>query len=510
MITHIEKENGSVIECDIAIIGAGTVGLPVSVQIAQNSDLKIVCVESGDEHQNQDKHPLNKVNHIDKYYDGAENGRFRCLGGTSSRWGGALIPFQAADLNDSEWPISLSELEPYIPQLEEMFDLEKGEYTDSYFPYDLKSNHVNRLAKWPAFKKRNVANIFKPKAQKQENLNVYLGATVVGIKNIGDKKVLLTVLAESGKKVELFAKEVIIAAGAIETTRLALLIQLQNDNVNNPNIGKYFSDHLSVSVGEIIPKAKTELNKIIGFRFTSGGGMRNIRFELANNSSKRKCLLPNFTHVGFETNSLGGFDYLREILQDVQKRKFPTLASFIGLLKHSPWFIRAVWWKFYHKRLLFPQNCKLIVHTVVEQHPIEKNRITLSDSEKDLHGSPIANIRWQISQDDINQIIDAAELFKETWNNCGLKELGEYKRFPIQMITSEVENSGGIFHPTSSTKMGHDETSGVVDKDLKMFGAPNIRLLSTSVLPTGGGANPTMMLLLLGQRLVSQLIRNEN
>jgi choline dehydrogenase-like flavoprotein len=34
-----------------------------------------------------------------------------------------------------------------------------------------------------------------------------------------------------------------------------------------------------------------------------------------------------------------------------------------------------------------------------------------------------------------------------------------------------------------------------------------VQLISTSVLPTGGGANPTMMALMLGVRCVDQLLK---
>ncbi|WP_429410836.1 GMC oxidoreductase [Paraburkholderia sp. WSM4174] len=52
--------------------------------------------------------------------------------------------------------------------------------------------------------------------------------------------------------------------------------------------------------------------------------------------------------------------------------------------------------------------------------------------------------------------------------------------------------------------MGACPADGVVDKNLNLFGVANFQLLATSVLPTGGGANPTMMLLLLGMRCVNQ------
>jgi len=44
------------------------------------------------------------------------------------------------------------------------------------------------------------------------------------------------------------------------------------------------------------------------------------------------------------------------------------------------------------------------------------------------------------------------------------------------------------------------------DRDLRVSGLGNVWVVvSTSIFPTGGGANPTMMLLMLAMRRVDQL-----
>ncbi|MEJ2457245.1 MAG: hypothetical protein P8Y58_03490, partial [Novosphingobium sp.] len=147
-------------EADFIVIGAGTAGLPTSVALARKTGKTVLCLESGGPHQEEETHPLNEVVQCGMPYKGAAAGRFRCLGGTSTRWGGALIPFQSADLRDAHWPIGLDELSPYIDEVEKLFSLERGPYSDLDFPFFLGSDHVNRLAKWPEFKKRNVAALF--------------------------------------------------------------------------------------------------------------------------------------------------------------------------------------------------------------------------------------------------------------------------------------------------------------------------------------------------------------
>jgi choline dehydrogenase-like flavoprotein len=488
------------------VIGAGTVGLVTAVRLAERTGLKVICLESGGYHQESDIHPLNEVVQNATVYQGAANGRFRCLGGTSTRWGGALIPFQASDLSEAEWPIGIEELTPYIPELETLFGLKPGPYSDPNFPFALGPNHVNRLAKWPPFRNRNVAHLLDAQVKTNPNLSVWLNAHVTSIDN---KEDTVEIYAQSfgGDTIFIKGRKLIISAGAIETTRLSLMMfKNKNDNLDQQpeSLGKYFSDHISVEVGEIHNPSRKALNEIIGFRFESGGIMRNIRFEMSPNTPARAYILPSFTHIGFSSDRRGGFDILREIFQRFQRRTLPSLRLTTELFANAPWLLRALWWRFFKGRLLFPEKCRLLIHIVVEQEAISENFIQLNMNKEDCFGQPLAEISWKITESDKENAVNSANLFKETWEMSGLSKLGEFRIFDHEKIWDNVDNSGGIYHPTGSTKMGEHAGEAVVDRDLYLFGVSNIQLLATSVLPTGGGANPTMTLLLLALRCVDQ------
>jgi choline dehydrogenase-like flavoprotein len=499
---HIEDQ------ADVVVIGAGTAGLPASVLLAREGSPKVVCLESGGYHQDEDTHPLNEVIHRATEYDGAAHGRFRCLGGTSTRWGGALIPFQDADLDHGDWPLSPADFQTYLPKVESLFGLEPGPYSDPNFPFDLGRNHVNRLAKWPVFKNRNVNTLVGKEAGELPNLTVWVNATVTEI-HAGSNGHGVEVLARSlsGDSIRLSASRLIIAAGAIETTRLALLIDRQNGGVisaASPSLGRYFCDHISIGVAEIDLKQPKAFNKIVGFRFGAGGSMRNIRFELSPDTNVRKSLPPSFAHIIAKVLRPGGFDALREAFRWTQMQRLPPMRVFRDLVRNAPWLVRAVWWRYVHKRLLYPNDSRLIAHIVLEQTLDPENRITLSEHKTDPFGVPLAEIHWRVSDADLDNLNRSADLFEETWNSSGFTRYGAWKRFPREEIRSTAQDSGGVYHPTGSTRMGKDAATGVVDRDLRLFALPQIQLLSTSVLPTGGGANPTMMLMLLALRCVDQ------
>lgn len=357
---------------------------------------------------------------VDVLVIGAEHGRFRCFGGTSTRWGGALIPFQSADLDPEDWPVSLYDLTPYVAELEALFGLEEGPYTDEGFPFELGKDFVNRLGKWPPFRKRNVASLLGAKARSLSNLDLWLNATVIRIETgSADAPVRVVARSAKGDTITVVSDRLIIAAGAIETTRLALLIDRQNGEVISsvsPALGRNFSDHISLPVAEITPTRPAELNRIVGFRFGSAGGMCNIRFEITETTALRGRLAPSFTHIGFEVDKPGGFDALREVFCYFQMRRLPPVRVGINLLRNMPWLMRAVWWRFVHKRLLFPSGSRLVANVVIEQKPLADHRITLSPDRTDPFGVPLAAIHWQVDADDLDQIRQTADAFETTWN----------------------------------------------------------------------------------------------
>ncbi|GAA4043552.1 GMC oxidoreductase [Parerythrobacter jejuensis] len=496
-------------QVDFCVIGGGTIGLPIALELSRATKAPVLCLESGEAAQEADTHPLHTVEHEASEYAGAQAGRFRGLGGTSARWGGALIPFQPADM--ARWPVASEDLAPFLSQVETMFGLDAGEYAPPGSEADLGPDLSARLAKWPPFAKRNVASLLRDDLDRSENCRVALNTTVTGIEP-GDDGVILTVATPDRMRSTLVARRVIIAAGAIETTRLALLLDRTMDGAVrrvSPSLGQYFSDHLSIAIGQIDPADRAALNHQFGFRFAPSGMMRNLRFELADGSGARGVVPPGFVHIGYETDGTGGFDHLRDAMQSIQRRKVPGLRTIAGLARHAPWLVRAIAWRYRHKRQLFPDRADLVAHGVIEQIPDAANRITLSEQATDAFGTPLPAIRWQVGQRDIANMNILAELFEREWKASPLHQAGTFARFEPAQIEDAVRHSGGIYHPTGSTRMGTSAADGVVDADLRLFAEPRIQLCSTSVLPSGGGANPTMTALLLAMRLVAQHARPE-
>jgi hypothetical protein len=358
---------------------------------------------------------------------------------------------------------------------------------------------VTRVAKWPPFKKRNVYRLFKNFIQSNVGPKIYINATVTRFSVASNTLTDVRASSAHGSALFINAKKVVIASGCIESTRLLLLLDKQLNHGNSPKntyLGLGFHDHLSCIVAELVVKDRKALNRIMGFEFSKNGTMRNIRFEMNPNSKLRENIPPCFFHVSFDQNS-DEFYALRTILRSLQRMAFPSFHQLISLLKGFPWLIKALYWRVRYRKLLYPEHTAVHLHAVIEQQSIPENRIGLSDVEVDPLGVPLAEISWQITAEDKDNIYRAASAFSDWWADSSLNKIATLKLRPQSQIINDVGNCGGIYHPGGTTRMAHSANEGVVDKNLKVFGFDNLWLVSTSVMPTGGAANPTMTLLML-------------
>jgi choline dehydrogenase-like flavoprotein len=501
---------------DVAIVGAGLAGLVMAVLLARQGR-HVQVLESGPLSPQDAPDRMNEVELPAQAYMGASEGRFRGVGGTSTRWGGALLPFLPIDLDahtsgwGPAWPVSHSDLLTRLPLIEGLFGLEPGPYE----PEELRGHPgkqddacalMLRSPKWPTFAARNVANLFSRDLHQRENLSVWCNAHVTRLVFDGARCTGLVAKTAAGRTLEVKAKEVVLAAGAIETTRLLLLqAALGTSCLEGSHLGRCFHDHLSAPIATISPVEESALNEAFAFRFVKGG-MRNVRLEFTPQHRARNLLPGGFLHVSFAENREGGFARLRRILQSAQKRKLPDLRDAILLAGASPWLARAAYWRIAKKTVLAPAGARWEAHLVTEQAPHPDNQIRLSVRAVDVLGQPLAVIDWRVRPEDEENFLRAADGASTEWTRRGLDALGRLDRRTPDAIRSDLSLGGGIYHPAGSTRMASAASEGVVDANLRPFGTSGLRVVSTSVFPNCGGANPSLMLLLLAARCAEQLV----
>ncbi|HEV2630193.1 MAG TPA: GMC family oxidoreductase [Pseudolabrys sp.] len=512
---NITEAGKQTVSADVAVIGAGLAGLLLATQLAQTG-LRVVVLESGARTQEEDRHALNEVVQAAQIYGGAEDGRFRCLGGTSTRWGGAMLPFESADLTahppgwDVDWPLQLQELSAYFDRVERLFALPEGSYRSECNPdlAEARPGFQIRSAKWPAFRMRNVTHVLRDLLAGDAGPEIWLNATATEFELDGAGTVQsVSAVSPGGRKLTVSTRCVAITAGAIESTRLLLLLdRRQAGRVFGESgpLGRYFNDHLSAECCRLQPHDRNAFIAMFGLRFVSGG-MRDSRIEPTEALRRRLGIPGGFAHVTVESIGADGFTALREIYRAAQRKSMPRLSSLGSLIANGDWLAQAAYWRFAKGRLLPPRDAVPRLMLVIEQMPHADNRITLSPERRDLLGLPMATIDWRIRPSDVEGFRTLQDALVEFWSSAGFDSLASASPSPFEVWRAQMEEGGVVYHPAGSTRMGRSPANAVLDKDLRTFAISNLYVVSTSAFPSGGSANPSFMLLAFALRAADRI-----
>lgn len=481
------------VAADVAVIGAGLAGIVLANALTR-AGLSVLLLESGGERQIEEVHPLNAVELTAQNYRGATEGRFRGLGGTSTRWGGALLPYLASDFAPHScawhrgWGIETAELDPYLASIEHDFGVCAGSYEGAGELESALPSFLPRRPKWPKFQRRSTGTIYRQAILNDPRLTVWMHATVTEIRMAEGRVTGLKAQSTAGHALEAETARVAIAAGAIETTRLLLLLErAQGGGVfaKTSPLGAGFHDHLSAPIAELELKDRAAVTRLFCFSFVPGG-MRNLRYELGRDARMAAALPAAFLHVAFTRQAQSGFDGLRGVYQAIQRGARPAFTDIAAIVADLPWFLRAAWWRFAERRVLPPGGARFELHLVTEQKPDPHNRITLSPAKTDVFGQPLARIHWQVHEDDCWLFSQIAELALSQWAAGPLARLAALKARDREAIRHDLVEGGGIYHPAGTARMGARAADSVVDTQLRVHGLDGLWAVATSVFPTVG------------------------
>src|SRR5262245_32338202 len=114
MILDLEKTSGSdVLNFDVCVVGAGAAGLVLAVELLKEGK-HVVMLESGGFQQERRTQALYKSEAVGLRYFGLHAGRFRTLGGSTTKWFGQILELDETDfirrswVPGSGWPIRKS------------------------------------------------------------------------------------------------------------------------------------------------------------------------------------------------------------------------------------------------------------------------------------------------------------------------------------------------------------------------------------------------------------------
>jgi len=505
---------------DVCVVGAGIAGLLLAARL-RDRGLRVVVLESGPCEQTERTNSLNEVVHLGIPYRGAMHGRTRGLGGTSTIWGGALIPFLPEDMSArpylglDDWPVQWHELETYVGEIEALCQVDHGPFDDAFVKWIGAEAHVPsgdrdllaRFAKWASFRRRNIATLLKERVARDPDLRIWVNATVrdFTLDSSGIRLASVTAVHAGGRRITVAARCFAVCTGAIESTRLLLWLDRVHGAFRaSPALGCYFFDHISTFAADIAPRRLHDLNRLAGHRFV-GSTVRSLRYELSPTVQREAKVASAFGHIAVRTDGPSGFDAVRAFLQSVQQTGRPDPKLIGGLARNLPYLLRLAAWRIGYRQLYWPRPAHYELHVCVEQLPYAGNRVALAE-QTDALGMARASIKWNVYQPDRDALVAFARRFGAFWRRHGLEDIAKLKwRFDFDHPDFDLAQPYDIFHPGGTTRMGRDSATAVVDRNLRTFALDNLFVASTSVFPTGASANPTLTLMLFALRLGDHL-----
>jgi choline dehydrogenase-like flavoprotein len=487
----------------VVIVGAGAAGLYLAHKLAPR--MRVLLLESGHYGPDEDRQHLNFLRYSGKPMVGAEWGRRRAVGGTTTTWGGQSLPFTPIDFEARPWvfgaegwPIARGDLDEHYRAANRAMGIDELDYerevfdslgiTPPPFRQDLLHFHVSKWARETRFHR-----IFARQIETDFTLlfNCHLMRLALQDGSISGIEVTNFV----GAIRLLTAPAVVLAAGALETNRILLNLDAETGMLpacQRGRLGRRFMDHVCIDAGEIEAKRPYNFQRQLN---TQGGRKYSLRLSLAEPLQRSEELLNASAGIMMVAPDGDYYPYrdyrnfalfARRPVRNALRTGCAAAATAGAIVRHG---------------FIYKREARPIISLTCEQEPDDGSRLTLS-GERDKFGILKLDVHWRISPLTWTTIVRLATLIRDEFGRLGF---GTVRLRPDLNLTTEnwVELVCDVNHHMGGTPMGRDERDSLVSPELRLHAIRNLFVCSTSVFPTGGHSNPTLTLLALADRLAT-------
>jgi len=445
----------------IVIFGSGPAGITTALEL-EKKKIKTLIIEAGNEEYTEESQEFYKGKITGDSLENISLTRLRQLGGTSGHWGGWSKPME--NYSFEGWPIAAKDLNPYIKKTCEILGIE-NEFNQSKL-----NDYFNQIEF--QYSKVRFAKKYKQHIKKSKYIDLVLNTQLSHFE--GENKIVTSAICISNninKRIE--SKYFILACGGIENSRILLWARKQNKNLipKNLPIGNYWMNHpwIVAGVGMI---NKKRLKKKLNNKFIDYTGPLHF-------AAKKKLLIDKkILTAAIYMNAKEDTKFYKEIIKDV--------------LCVAPEYGKKI------ARSVFKKSLKCgNIFMNLEEPPNLNNKITLDYNNKDLFGIPRVNLYYKKSKDTLY----SAKIFLEEFSNfCRKEDIG---RIALKENIHKLEyfETIGNHHHLGGTRMGEDQNSSVVNKNLKVHNINNLYINGSSNFVTGGYTNPTFTIVQMALKL---------
>jgi choline dehydrogenase-like flavoprotein len=408
----------------------------------------------------------------------------------------------------TSWPISFSDIEPHMKKAEADLGFERAKcdpnlrLNDEGFSYDGEPDETLQTVLYSILDKSKIrfAQRYKAELEQLQNLDVYLNTNVTRVQVTPDGRTVQHLMCKTFKGTEFVvrAKRYVLACHGIENARLLLA----SDDVN-PNglgndgdfVGRCFMEHPYAGASKLLLHNKKLFPMYLDLSNAYPKGFSACLALSEKVTEEKKCLQYYCRMRSYRTQDEV---LVHQALYGLyQNRNAPLqrgdLADISRLLSDLTGTYDAI-----KEKLQEPDD--YLLDQRIEQSPNPDSRVVLS-TELDALGSRRADLDWQLSDVDVRtfQAGHEAVVARMSAMNIGRFEVEELNRSYLE------KNVSGHNHHIGTTRMAEDSSTGVVDRNCKVFGVDNLYVVGSSVFCRSMFSGPTMAMLGFAYRLGDHL-----
>jgi choline dehydrogenase-like flavoprotein len=138
-----------------------------------------------------------------------------------------------------------------------------------------------------------------------------------------------------------------------------------------------------------------------------------------------------------------------------------------------------------------------------EHGPHPESRVTLTEGVDNL-GLPLMKVDLRFLPDDVESVVNAHRVLDNHLRTCGIGGLTFLTEHGC-LHARVLEQARDGYHQMGTTRMGTNPRTSVVDPECQVHGVSNLHVASSSVFPTSGQANPTLLATALAIRLAGRI-----
>jgi choline dehydrogenase-like flavoprotein len=538
-------DSGTVLDCEICIVGAGAAGITIALQFL-HSNLRVILLESGSTTSDPATQQLYSAEIADsRLHSPGDRYRARRFGGSTTIWGGRCVPFDPLDfthrpwITEDCWPIEYSDVLRYYPDANNL--CEAGEFVydaaraspggmrpviRGFDPDHFSADRIERFSCPTDFGVR-----YQHRLTASTSVQVLLNANCTSLHTGPDGMAVerLTVRTLAGVAFLVHAKQVILAAGGLEIPRL-LLASGQGNGLGNDSgqVGRNYMCHIAGTVGTLrldVPREDVWHNYEVADDGTYCRRRLALKWEAQQNLGLASAVLrlhfPPIPDPAHRTGALSALYLAKRLIPyEYAKRLTSADTASIGTwLRHvvnvaadAPCTV-AFLLHWLRKRtfairkfpsvVVRPRANRFTLDYHAEQQPNSESRVTLGQ-QMDQLGLPKLRIDWRYSALDVRTAGETLRLLNEDLAKWGHGQLYYDQDRIEEQITRDGAYGG---HHIGTARMGHHPATSVVDRNCRVHGIRNLYIAGSAVFPTSSQANPTLTIVALALRLADHIRR---